>query len=140
MFDDALSQLEREVEAGESGVPLFEMLHDAQRVQVVIEPIAEPLHLAVQFLLAGVRERWVSHVVRQREGLGQILVQSERHRDRPCQLGHFNRVREADSGKWSWRPGVKDLGFVLQPPECARMHDAIAVSLEVAAVRVGKFG
>ncbi len=34
--------------------------------------------------------------------------------------------------------GTEDLCFVFQPPERARMHNAVAIPLEVGPVRVGK--
>jgi hypothetical protein len=60
MFHDALAHLERQVEAGKTGVGLLETLHDTERVEVVVEALAEAAHLAVEFLFARVGEGWVA--------------------------------------------------------------------------------
>jgi len=97
---------------------------------------AESLHLPVQLLLAGVRERGVPDVVRQRQGLRQVLIQ----------LQHLATVRAiwATSmcgqavAEMIGETGCEDLGFGLQPPEGPGMDDAVAVALE--GVAVGMFG
>ena len=69
-------------------------------------------------------ERRVAEVVGERERLGQVLVEPERARQRPGDLGHFQGVGQ---------PGAvvvalvehEDLGLVLEPAEGGRMDDAV---------------
>ena len=77
MLHDAFAHFERQVQPGKAGVALLEALHDAQSVQVVVEAVAEALHLAVEFFFAGVREGRMADVVDQRQRFGQILVERQ---------------------------------------------------------------
>ena len=89
-------------------------------------------HLPLQLVLAGVAERRMAEVVRQRDRLGQILVQPQRPRQRPRDLRHLQRMGQ---------PGAvvvalvrdEDLGLLLQPPEGGGMDDPVAVALEGAS-------
>ena len=133
VLNDSFAHLEGEIQAGKSRVALLEVLNDSEGVQVVVEAVAEALHLPVQFFFTGVRERGMADVVCERESFGQILVQAERGRDRASDLGDFDRVREAVA-KVIVEAGREDLGFVLQAPERARMHDAVPVTLELVTI------
>ena len=64
----------------------------------------------------------------------ELLVELQRTRDRARDLRHFQRMREAGAVQVSL---VIDehLGLVDQPPERGRMHDTVAVALELAARR-----
>ena len=86
----------------------------------------------VERLRAAEREaRW------QGEGLGEILVEAERAGERAGDLADLDRMGE---------PGAvvvalvedEDLGLVLEAAEGARMDDAVAVALELAAGRRGR--
>ena len=74
MLGDSLASLEGQVQPGKSGIALLEGFDDAERVQIMVEAIAEALHLAVQLILAGVREGRMPNVVAEGQGFGQILV------------------------------------------------------------------
>ena len=65
VLDDSFPDFERQIQPGETGVPLFEMFDDAQGMEVVVESIAEALHLPIEFFFAGMREGRVADVVRQ---------------------------------------------------------------------------
>ena len=69
MLGHAFADLERQVQAGKARIALLELLDDAQRVDVVIEVVAEAVHLAVQLLFAGVGEGRMADVVHQRQRL-----------------------------------------------------------------------
>ena len=132
MLEHALARLAGEVEAAEARVAILEPVDDAQALAVVVEA-AVALHQAREHPLAGVPERRVAEVVREHDRLGEILVQAQRARDRARDLGALERVREAV-------PVVialvvdEDLRLVLEAPERARVHDAVAVALEGGAV------
>src|SRR5262249_4618532 len=102
---------------------------------VVMREPATGRHLGVQGLLAGMAERRVAEIVREREGLGEVLAEPQRARNRARDLRDFEAVRQA-------RPIMvalvidKDLRLVLEAPEGARMDDAVAVALERRAHRM----
>ena len=59
-------------------------------MKVVVEAVAELLHLAVQFLFAGVRERRMADIVNQRQRFRQVFIQPQRVRDRSRDLRHLD--------------------------------------------------
>ena len=77
-------------------------------------------------------ERRMAEIVRQRERLGEILVETERPRERARDLLHFQGVRQP-------RPVMialvedEDLGLVFEPAEGGGMDDAVAVAPEIVA-------
>ena len=128
VLDDALAHLPGEVEAPEGRVALLEHVHDTQALRVVVEA-AVGLHEAVERALAGVAEGRVAEVVRQRDRLGQVLVEPEGARQRAGHLRGLDRVREP-------RPVVvalvvhEHLRLVLEAAEGGGVDDAVAVALE----------
>ena len=127
-----------EVQAVERRVALLQLVDHAQALQVVLEA-AVARHAFVQRVLAGMAERRVAQVVRQRDRLDQVLVQPQRPRDRTAQLRHLDRVRE---------PRAEQVAFVVQehlrlvdqPAERGGMDDAVAVALELGAGRRRRLG
>ena len=85
----------------------------------------------------GVAERALSHVAEggvpevmpEGDGLGQVLVQSERPRDRAGNLGDLQGVDEAGAVVIALR-GEKHLRLVGEPPEALGVQDAVAIALE----------
>ena len=134
MLRDPLPDLPGQVEPGERRVAVLEVLDDPEGLAVVIEPavIGEALG---QDVLAEMPERRVPEVVRERQGLDQVLVQTERARDRPPDLADLDAVGQ---------PGPEvvalvideHLRLVLEPPERPAMDDPVAVALVRAAVTV----
>ncbi len=131
VLEDALPGLEGEVQAVERGVALLEEVHDAQRLEVVLEA-AVGLHAGVQRVLAGVAERRMAEIVGEGDGLGQVLVEAQAARHRARDLGDLQAVGEARAEEI---PFVVDehLRLVLEPTEGAGMDDAVAVALVLAA-------
>ena len=80
-------------------------------------------------LFAEVAERRVPEVVPEGDGLGEVFVQADRSGGGARDLRDLERVREAHPVVIALR-GDEDLGLVLQPPECLRVHDAVPVTLE----------
>jgi hypothetical protein len=62
-------------------------------VKVVIEALSEAPHFEVERSFTGVGERGMSDVVRQGQGLSEIVLQFEDAGDRPRDLGDLDRVR-----------------------------------------------
>ena len=91
VLQDALAGLEGQVQARELGVALLELVHDAQRLQVMLEAPELP-HAFVQRVLPGMPERRVSEVVREADGLRKRLVQPQRAGDAAGDLRHLERM------------------------------------------------
>ena len=75
------------------GIAAFQRRHDAQGLGIVVKA-AEGAQAIVERALARVPERRVAEIVRKRERLGEILIETERARQRPRDLGDFERVGE----------------------------------------------
>ena len=68
MLDDALERFPGQVEPVETGITMLKQCHDAQGLRVVIES-AMGLQAAIEGALAGVAERRMAQVMRQRQRL-----------------------------------------------------------------------
>ena len=113
MLDDPFAHAEGEIQAAEGGITNFEVFHDAQRVQVVIEAQAKFPHGFVQCPLAGMTEGWVADVMHQRQRFRHIFVQLQRTGDGPRDLRHFHGVGEPAAKMIRVAVG-EDLGFSCQ--------------------------
>jgi hypothetical protein len=132
VFEDAFPGFEGQVQAVELGVVLLEKVDDPQRLQVVLEAAAVA-HAVVQRTLSGMAEGCVAEVVRQGDGLGQVLVQAQRAGAGARDLGDLQRMGEPVAEQVAL-VAHEDLGLVLQASERRAVHDAVAVALEFAAV------
>ncbi len=133
VLENALEAFPGQVEPVMGGVAVFEPGDDADGLHVVVEP-AETGHFLVQHALAGVPERGMSEVVRQGDGLGQILVEAQRPGDRARHLADFQCMGQPRA---EVLPFVMEehLGLILQAPEGRRMDDPVAIALEFRACR-----
>ncbi len=138
VFDDAFADFESEIEAGEAGVAGFEAFDDAEAVEIMIEGFAEALHLAAQFVFAGMGEGRVADVVDEGEGFGEVFVEAEGGGDGAGDLRNLHRMGEAVA-EMIGDAGREDLRLVFETAEGAGVDDAIAVALELGAVGVGQF-
>ena len=77
MLDDALADLKGEVQPGKIEVALFELIDDAQGMQIVIEMAAVRAHQLVELSLAGVTKRRMADVVDERKRFGELRVQAQ---------------------------------------------------------------
>jgi hypothetical protein len=105
----------------------------------VVETFAEAFHFAVQRFLSGVGERRVPDIVSQRQGFGEILVQSKDVGQGARDLGDFDGMGQAIA-EMIGQAGSEDLGLSLKPAEGTGMNYAVAVALKSIAVRVFGFG
>ena len=87
VLDDALAHAQGQVQPAKAGIALLEPGDDAQGVQIVVEAQAKAAQALVESLFAGVAEGRMADVVRQRQRLGQFLVQPQRARPRCGQSG-----------------------------------------------------
>jgi hypothetical protein len=139
MFGHAFTDLEGQVEAREAGIALLEFLDDPQRMNVVIEALAETAHLPVQFLFARVSKRWMTDVMDQGQGFGEIFVKTQNRRHGARDLGHLDGMSQPVS-EMVGEAGREDLSLGFQTPKGARMNNAIAIALESGAVGMLGFG
>ena len=127
-----------QVEAVEGGIAALQVGDDAQRLGVVVEA-AEAAQGLVERPLAGMAERRMAEIVRQRQRLGQVLVEAERAGERAGDLGDFQRMGQPGAVVVAL---VKDehLRLVRQPAEGRRMDDAVAIAAKGVAGRARRLG
>jgi hypothetical protein len=94
----------------------------------MVEP-ALPAQRFFQSALAGMAERWVADIMRQAQGLGQILVQPQSARDRPPDLRHLQTMGQPHA-EMITIGGHEHLRLVAQATKADRMDDAVAVALK----------
>ncbi len=138
MLHRAFERLPGEVQSVEPGIAPFEASEDAQGL-IVVREAAMLLHRRIERLLAGMAERRVAEIVRQRQRLGQILVEAERAGDAARDLRDLEAVRQARAVMVALVRD-EDLRLVLQPAEGGRVDDAVAVALERRARRAFGLG
>ncbi len=88
-------------------------------------------------ILAGVSARAVTAVVAERDGLGQGGVEADGASNAHGDLGHFEGMGQP--GALMVIGGDEDLRLAGQTPEGVGMQDAIPVTFEAGAKRVGRF-
>src|SRR5262249_8528129 len=119
--------------------PLFEGFHDPERMQIVIEPIAERTHLRIERLLPGMGKRRMPDIVRESERFRQILIELKYIRQGTCDLrdldGMGQAVAEVVGETW-----CEDLGLGFKAAKRSRVDHAVAVALECVAIRMDGFG
>jgi hypothetical protein len=98
----------------------------------VIEPLR---HVRRQRILGCVTAGAVAAIVADRDGLGERHVETDRPGDRSCDLRDFERVGEARALMVVGED--EHLCLAGQAAERVRVQDAVAVTLEAGAERVG---
>jgi hypothetical protein len=131
VLEHAFPTLESQIEAGEIGITLFELIDHAKRLQVVFEASVFA-HAFVERILAGVSERGVSEVMSEAYGLGQGLIEIERPGDGTTDLRDLERMRDAGSIQVAFMID-EYLCLVDEPPKRIRVDDAIAIALKLGA-------
>ena len=124
---------------GKAGVGIFEGFDDAQGLAVVFETLAKAPHQTIQLLFAGMRKRGMADIVGQSQGLGKALIQPQRGGDGAGDLRNLDGMGQAVA-EMVGEAGGEHLRLVLQPAECAGVHDAVAVALEFVAIGMGGLG
>ncbi len=134
VFSDPFAHIPGEVEAKKPRVFFFEGFDDAEALGIVVEP-ALVLQKTVQLLLAAVATRRVAEVVRQCDGLRQILIQAQSPGYCAADGGHLDRVRESSSVVVAGAV-KKNLGLSVESAEGGAVNDPSAVALNFRAVAV----
>jgi hypothetical protein len=137
VLDQPFERLPRQVEAVEGGIAALQIGDDAQAVRIVVET-ADAAQSLLQRALAGMAEGRVAEIVRQRQRLGEVLVEPERAGERAGDLGDLQRMGQPRAVMIAL---VKheDLRLVRQAPESGRMDDAVAIAAEGVAGRARPF-
>jgi len=137
VLGQALADNAGQVQPAELRVGVLQVVHDAERLAVVLES-AVVGHQLVQRRLARVPERRVPQIVRQRNRLQEVLVEAQGPPERARDLRDLERVRQAG-------PEVivlvrhEDLRLEVEAAEGGAVDDAVAVSLEAGSVGVRIF-
>src|ERR1700749_4304226 len=94
MLGETFERLPGEVEAVEAGIAALKEAGDAAERRGVVVESAIGGEAGIERPLAGMAERWMAEVVGQRAGLGEVLIEAERARQRAGDLGHLERMGE----------------------------------------------
>ena len=111
------------------GVALLEVLDDAQGMKIVVEAAAVAAQAAVESALSRVAKGRMADIVNQCERFGEIFVEAERAGGSACYLGDLNGMGQAASEVVGSAAG-EHLRLTSQTAEGARLHDALAITLE----------
>lgn len=133
MLDDALANLEGEIEAGEIEIAMLELLDDAEGMEVVVEAGTVSAHQLIQLAFAGVAERRVTDVVDKGKSFGEFGIAAESAGDGAGNLRDFERMREAIPKMIGIAHG-EDLRLGFQAAKGPGMNDAIAIAGVFASV------
>src|SRR5262245_24254067 len=131
VLHQSLKRFPSEIESVKFDVAMFKACHQSQRLSVVVEA-AKLLHAPIERCFTGMAERRMTEVVRQRQRLSQVLVQSQNAGHRTGDLGDLEGMRQPCAVIVAL---VLDehLCLVLEPPEGRGMDDAIPVALIAGA-------
>ena len=133
MLGQAFQCFPCQVQAIEPWVPALQFRHDAQGVAVVIKATPRRHH-PFQRILTAMPERRVAQIMRQRQRLGEILVDTERAGQAAGDLRHFQAMGETHAEMITIRRD-KHLRLVAQPAERAGMDDPVTIARKRAARR-----
>jgi len=118
VFAQAGPDFPGQVQAGKLRMPDLQHLDAAQALDVVVEA-AFVFHQRIEGLFAEMAKGAVPQVMRQRDGLREVLVGPQGPRQGAADRRHFD--------------GDEDLRFVFQAPERAAVQDPVAVALKRGA-------
>ncbi len=108
MLGHPLAHFERQVQSWKSRVRIFEPLHNAKSVQVVIESLAVTPHKAIELGFTRMPERRMADVMRQSQRFSQILIQAEHIRCRCARSAVSSIASNQPVAEQSrTKPGVK---------------------------------
>ena len=131
MLDDALQRFPGQVQPVELGIAVLQRRHHPQRLRVVVEA-AMVREAFVQRPLAGMAERRMAEIVRQRQCLGEVLVEAELPGQRAGNLRHFQRMGQPRAVMVALVEH-EYLRLVLQATKGGGMDHPVAIAPERAA-------
>src|SRR5215469_16603384 len=95
MLDDSFAHLKGQVQSRKIGIAVLELLHDVERMEVVVKALAVLVHGRIQSLLAGVAKRRVADIVSESQRLDIILIYFQFGSDGAGDLCDLNGVGQA---------------------------------------------
>src|ERR1700727_1703497 len=95
MFDDALAHFKGQIEAGKARVTALEPFDNAQGVKIMIEPIAEASHLAIQLVLTSMSTRRMAIFRAEAQDYRKLYIQIQSRRYSAGDLRDFDGVGKA---------------------------------------------
>jgi hypothetical protein len=129
VLDNALANAERKIQSAMRCVTLLEVLDDAQRMQVVVEPPPMMRKAAVERPLPRMSKGRVADVVDQRKRLGQVFVQAKLGGSGAGDLRDLNGVGQTAAKVVRGATG-EYLCLPCQPAEGTRLHDTLPITLK----------
>ena len=138
VLGEAFQRLPGEVEPVELGIAALERGDDAQGLRVVVEA-AEIFRAGLERALAGVAEGRMAEIVRERGGLGEVLVEAERAGKRTRDLDHFQRMGEPCAVMVALVID-EDLRLMGEAAESGRVDDPVTVAAEIVARGARRLG
>ena len=130
----AFANFEGQIQSGKIGIGVFQQFDHPQTLPVVLET-AVIAHAFGQDFFAGMPEGRVAEIVGQGDRFRQIFIEGKGPGDGPANGGNFNRMGQPRSQVIAGAV-QKNLGFVFEPPKCARMNDPGAVALKFSPIGV----
>ena len=128
MLGGPLQRFPSQVQPIKPGIARFQMGHDAQGLRVMVEP-AIGFHRRIQRIFPRMAEGRMAQIMRQRQSLGQILIQAQQPRDGPRNLRNFKGMGQARSAMIALMINTPVLlGF--QAPECGVEAYAVTAVLK----------
>src|SRR4051812_45741976 len=95
-------------------------------------------HALGQHLLAGMSKRGMAQIMGKGDCFGQIFVEPQGARDSAADRRDLDRMRQARAQMVA-SAVEKNLRFVFEAAERARMNDARTIPLKFGAIRVTRF-
>ena len=135
MLNYPLAHLEAEIQPWEPRITMFVGFNGTQRLDFVFEALAKRPHHTIERLFPGVREGGMAYVVGERERFRQVFIQPQCICHGAGDLRDLDRMSKAVT-KMIRQRGREDLRLMFQPPESARMNNAVAIALERVAIRM----
>ena len=131
VFDEAFADFPSEVEAGKAGIFLFDEIHDAKALAIVLEA-AVLFHELIESGFAFVAEGRMAEIVSEGDSFSEVFVDAKGAGNIAGDTGDFHGVGE--SGAEMVAGAVKEnLGFIFEAAKGAGMDDAVAVALVMGA-------
>ena len=138
VLGEAFERLPGEVEAVEAGIAALEPGDDGEGLRVVIEP-AFGGEAGIECALSGMAEWRMAEVVRERQRLGQVLIEPQLPGQSARNLRDLERVGQPSAIMVALVKN-KNLGLVLETAKRGGVDDAVAIAPKCAAACAWRLG
>src|SRR5579884_2493097 len=131
MLDDAFANGKGKIQSAKGGIARFKGFNHAQGMKVMVKPKVKFFKRLVQSALTCMSEWRMADVMHQRQGFGQVFIQTERGSNGTGDLRYFHSVGKAATEVVRVAMG-ENLRFAGQTAKGAGMNDASPVALSAA--------